>query len=307
MEKFIKYLAIIGLIFVSFGVSLSARAAGFSLVASTSTVQENERFSVSVFLDAEGESVNAAEGRVSFPQASLDFISAYESDSVINLWLQSPHQDGEGTVVWSGIIPGGFKGILSPYYQGFRPGKIFSLIFKAKKTGNVALSISNVKALLNDGNGTTAYVHSSGANLTISPSVQSGGQTSPSQIFKDKIPPIQFIPQIARDESIFGGSWFIVFVTQDKETGVEHYEVLESRKQKIENGRWETAESPYPLKDQSLKSWIYVKATDHAGNSYIAEVPPENPLKWYKMGNVWGIIILGIIFLFIAIKTLWKK
>jgi len=36
-----------------------------------------------------------------------------------------------GEISFSGVIPGGFSGVLSPYYKGYKPGKVFSLIFLA--------------------------------------------------------------------------------------------------------------------------------------------------------------------------------
>jgi len=96
-----------------------------------------------------------------------------------------------------------------------------------------------------------------------------------------------------------------VFVAQDKGSGIHHYELQENRKQKIENRKWEEAESPYVLKDQKLRSFIYVKAIDRVGNERIAMLPPRYPMRWYERPLVWGIIILLLVVLYIIGKILW--
>ena len=117
------------------------------------------------------------------------------------------------------------------------------------------------------------------------------------------------MPEIARDESISDDKWFIVFATQDKASGVDHYEVKESR-QKILTffSRWRAAESPHVLKDQELRSYIFVKAVDKTGNERIVKLSPQNSLRWYENYENWIIlIVIAVVFAFGAKKILWKK
>ena len=113
---------------------------------------------------------------------------------------------------------------------------------------------------------------------------------------------IKILLDFKKKNKQWNGKWFLVFNAQDKDSGIDNYKILENRKWKIENGNWEIAESPYLLKDQELKSRIYVKAVDKSGNERIAEVLPQNPPKWYENYLIFIIIILGAVIGYALIK-----
>ena len=120
------------------------------------------------------------------------------------------------------------------------------------------------------------------------------------ELEKDTIPPEAFEIELYQDPSIFGGKYFIVFSTTDKQTGIDHYEVKEGKR------KWQEAESPYLLGDQKLESIIKVKAVDKAGNERTVLIGPFRPLKRITWKDIlpWiglGLVIGGVIWL------LWKK
>ena len=249
-----------------------------------------QQFKVEVYLNTEVEDINAVEAKILYPQDVLKLESVNESGSVVSLWPQKPKLS-EGEVYFSGIIPGGYKG---------ENGLLLSLIFKGAKEERADISFSETRAFLNDGKGTHTELRIKNYELRIS-----GELSGKQQILKSEIdisPPEPFEPKIARDENMFGGKWFLVFNAQDKDSGIDNYKILENRKWKIENGNWEIAESPYLLKDQELKSRIYVKAVDKSGNERIAEVLPQNPPKWYENYLIFIIIILGAVIGYALIK-----
>ena len=123
---------------------------------------------------------------------------------------------------------------------------------------------------------------------------------------EDRDLPEEFAPQIAADPAIFEGKWFLVFSTQDKGSGVDHYEIQETRQAEMKNKKWVIGESPYLLKDQGLKSYIYVKAIDKSGNERIVMLPPQKPLSWYENYKNWLIIILGFVIVYVVIKIILK-
>ena len=89
----------------------------------------------------------------------------------------------------------------------------------------------------------------------------------------DKESPESFVPEIAIDTFLFDKKWFLVFTTQDKGSGIDYYEVKETRWSIINIiSKWNYAESPYILKDQQLKSCIFVKAFDKAGNEKVVMI-----------------------------------
>ncbi len=214
----------------------------------------------------------------------------------------------DNQVIFSGIIPGGFKGVLSPYYQGVKPGKILSLIFKTKTTGEDLINLKDVKVLLNDGLGTQAQSSVLPFQFKITQGAPSIMGLLP---IKDPDPPESFEPIITQDPNVFEGKWFLVFATQDKGSGVAYYAIHETTRKKditrINTKKWVVAESPYLLIDQKLRGFIYVKAVDKAGNERIAFVEPRYPVKWYENLIFWAIIVMGIFVIYLIRRILWKK
>jgi len=72
------------------------------------------------------------------------------------------------------------------------------------------------------------------------------------------------------------GKNYLVFITKDKTSGVEYYEVKEGK------GSFAKAISPYLLKDQNLRSAIEVRAIDGAGNKRIVKFTPTFKIIWLK-------------------------
>ena len=122
----------------------------------------------------------------------------------------------------------------------------------------------------------------------------------------DSTSPEVFEPEIGQDPSMFEGKYFLSFATVDKMSGIDHHEAAEVKRRgfvkgllkKEEKVEWKKAKSPYLLEDQSLRSKIFVKAIDKAGNEQIGErIPP------YKITLL--DITVGIILLVLLIGTIW--
>ena len=129
------------------------------------------------------------------------------------------------------------------------------------------------------------------------------------QISKDTDPPELFTPEITSDSNVFDGRWFLVFAAQDKGSGVANYAVHESRqiKSQIATKDWNAAESPYLLNDQKLKSYIYIKAVDKAGNERFIVLPPKFA-PWYKKPIVDIILTLvALVVLILIPRWLWER
>ena len=259
-------------------VSIPTYAATFSLSAPWNTAAIGQPFEVSVFLNSDYERINAVQGSVILPANILFLKEIHDGNSIVNLWVERPHLIAGGKIMFSGIIPGGYSGA-----KGF----LFSFIARGDVDANDLISIQDVKALLNDGSGTTAKTNTSSFNFVISESPQSDNLVSP----PDVVPPEPFVPALDNSTSVFEGRWFLVFVAQDKGTGINHYEVKEG------SGDFTAAESPYLLKYQSLDKNIVVKAVDNAGNSRIAVLPTSKAKPWYKRNLIWIIIIVSLVIL----------
>ncbi|HHE65575.1 MAG TPA: hypothetical protein ENL09_06080 [Bacteroidetes bacterium] len=139
------------------------------------------------------------------------------------------------------------------------------------------------------------------------------------------------------DPNIYDGKYFIVFSTVDKQTGLDHYEILEITPEELEKikkedggianffnklfGKWEEksswkeGESPYLLADQSLGSVIKVKAIDKAGNERLVEYNMEVVKEYKAQGKryIFGfglkqvLIEVGALALLILVMVVVKK
>jgi len=271
----------------------SAKAAKLELISEIQEIGVNQQFQVDLVLDTENEEINAVEGKVIFPEDLLELKEIRDGNSIVNFWIERPKVKSGNQIAFSGIIPGGYTG---------KKGLIFSAIFQSKNEGEDTIKIQEAKTLLNDGKGTEASLSISNLQFLISKQVPS--PQIPISEIKDIDLPELFEPMIGQDSKIFNGQYFLVFATQDKGSGIDHYEILEKKQRGslqrfIREERWRTGESPYLLKDQKLKSYIYVKAIDKAGNERIATLSSQNPLNWYENYFVWLTILITIIIAFI--------
>ena len=265
----------------------NARAVTFSFDAPASQIRTGDEFSVDLMLDTEKQEINAVEAKVLFPLDILELKQVSDGDSLINLWAQKSAQvSGKGEITFAGIIPGGYNG-----YLGKR--KIISLTFLAKNNGASSVLITEAKALLNDGAGTAAAVTSANFGFSIS----ADAQAVSSEPTKDQERPESFAVYLSKDKNIFNGKWFVVFATQDKKSGISHYEVAEDKKNvgvEYDKLNWHRAESPYVLSDQSLGDFVYVKAIDNQENEKVS-VLPSSIKKDYKIYLFWSIILLIVL------------
>ncbi len=293
-----KYLLLTSVIVASFLIVIPAFAAETFFGTKAQEIKANQLFEVGVFINTDNEDINAIEGKVIFPQDLLEIKKINDGNSIISFWIEKPKSASEGQtrlpvgqVAFSGIVPGG--------YNDSR-GLIFSITFLTKKEGGGAIEFSGVKALRNDGQGTEAQLTISNFQFLISKQVSIPQTTTPKT--EDRDPPEEFTPQIAADPVIFEDKWFLVFATQDKGSGIDHYEVREGEKPFV------IAESPYLLQNQDLDEEIAVKVVDESGNERIATLPPQKPRAWYKNYSLFVIpMIAGVVLVYLTWKILWKK
>lgn len=304
--KFKNYFLFIFLVGFSFFLVAPVSAAGLFFGTHTLSVDQGNIIEIGVLVNTQREMINALEANINFPEENLELKSIEDGNSIVSLWLKRPQNLENNKIFFSGIIPGGFSG---------EQGYLFTLIFVAKKSGDIIITSSDDKILLNDGQGTPTTIMKSSLALKVS-------TTSRLQQYiplTDEESPEDFTPIISQTESIFNNQWFLVFDTKDKLSGIDSYQIAESRTYGMGNfnlnslfkflnlHQYQTVESPYLLKDQQLKSTIYLKVVDKSGNEKIVSVPAKYALKWYENYLIWSIIILLLILFFIVIYFLKIK
>lgn len=249
---------------------------------------QDKAFTTTLVIDTEGDNINAVEGVLRVDSRLGKDIQLSDSGSFLTYWVSRPQWDPEQSVIrFSGAVPGGYQGTA---------GILFSIIFPPYSGSPIdgAVEVSELRAYKNDGMATAAKISRGAFSLgEIAGEIDEG---LASQLYldsnrKDNIAPEIFSPQIDRDESVYEGKWFINFSSTDKQSGIDHYEIQESRSGSIDSGKWKTVDSPYVLEDQELHSFIYVIAVDRQGNERIIKVFPRVPLSWMQL---YGRQIAGI-------------
>ncbi len=273
---------ILTILFLGFFFSATSASAAELFFSASETVGLTQEFEVGVRLNTEGEAVNALKANIRYTE-NLSLVSWHDGNSVINVWAERPSIK-DNVVSFAGIIPGGYRG---------EDGLLLTLLLRGRQIGEGTLSFLEPQVFLNDGEGTPAEISFSDFRIKIT---EASG-VEPLLRKKDVSPPESFVPQIARDPNAFDGKWFLAFETQDKDSGISRYEAREiplSAIFKFLVG-WREVQSPYLLKDQSLRSVIEVRAIDNAGNTRTGSLSGKNVSKSFILVVfIVLILILGI-------------
>ncbi|MDA3840390.1 MAG: cohesin domain-containing protein [Patescibacteria group bacterium] len=141
---------------------VQAASASLYLTPSSGTHVINSTFTVTVKVNSDGVSINAAEGTVVYDTDSLDVVSISKAGSIFNLWTAEPTDTGT-SINFGGGIP-------RPGYTG-SGGTLFSVTFKGVKAENAQVRFSSGAVLANDGKGTNILASMGSGSYTISPKV----------------------------------------------------------------------------------------------------------------------------------------
>lgn len=272
--------------FLLFSLPVVIQAADFQLTITQSSVETGQSFIVSFLLDSENDSVNVLEASLSYNSNQLQVQELRSGDSIISLWLKRPEVTSAGTIKLSGAIPGGYNG---------STGLIVSIVFKSLKVGQATIEINQASALLNDGKGTAAEVNLIPLTLSITVASTPSEVAVPTvPLIQDNTPPEFFEPELISMPDLSNGQWALIFAAKDKGSGVDYYQVQEATQQ-TPGDIWQIVDSPYILQDQSLNSYIFVKAFDKYGNERLVVLAPSFSKPWYKNYQLWLIVIAIVI------------
>jgi hypothetical protein len=271
-------------------------------------VKKDEFIIIPIYLDTQFEEINAVEVYVNFSD-NLVFRDYLDGKSIITHWIEKPHLQYSDVrrpkIGFSGIVAGGISG---------RNLNLIELIFEAKESGIAKIEIDkNSKALLNDGLGTITKLIA----LSKSFNILDIKNLSRSELallrekikIKDNFPPEPFKIYLAKNKEIFDGKYYITFEAKDKQSGIAYYEISEIptsfiflAKPDIKNLSFKKAESPYVLEDQSLRSYVIVKAVDKAGNERVEILYPQRVLVLEDVLMFVGCLIILVCLMIFIIK-----
>lgn len=135
-------------------------AANLRFAPSSGSYAVGRNFSVGVYVSTPNQAINAVSGIISFPSDKLEVVSLTRGGSILTLWVQEPSfSNTNGTVNFEGVV-------LNPGFIGAN-GRIITVNFRSKSSGEAKLNFSSSSVLANDGAGTNILMSSGEANFNI--------------------------------------------------------------------------------------------------------------------------------------------
>lgn len=288
--KFSKKIIGLFLFLLFFGIiSEKAEAAKIYFDPAEINVRAGDKIQARIFIDTREQMINAVEMKVNYPVDLLKFVQGFEKDSIVSLWVAPPKEKQSGEINFSGLIPGGFEGA---------KGLIGTLVFETAQKGSGKIEISDLVVLLNDKKGTKLNTVADEMKFSVG-AVDDSQITSQMAPITDNEPPKDFKAEIVKIPELFDGQWSLIFETQDGISGINHYEIQETKSGKISTENWQKIEKgPYQLSDQKLRSYIHIKAFDESGNNREVVLPPKNSFNLALYSIIFILILFLIIFKF---------
>jgi hypothetical protein len=265
-----------------------ADAASMVLQHAPQAIAGQEQFYVDVAVNADGDSFNGIEGGVVFSSNTLSFVRAETGASIVTYFIDQPSVQGN-TVNFSGIIVGGFDGLINPFDQSKKfPGQIVRLVFAGKNPGAAVISTAHVHVTRNDGQGTLESAEDDRVSFAVS------AATSPSVYKTDDSTAPTISASVVNEKDLYDGKATLIFSAADKQSGIDRVELQEG------NGTWKAVESPYLLQDQSRKGILSLRAYDVAGNVATITIGAT-------ASHTTGAAIILIIITLILLYVIYKK
>jgi hypothetical protein len=182
-------------------------------------------------------------------EGSVSITSLETGDSAFTLWP-------ERTITGSRscrVVGGG------PSFVSGSSINLFSLAIKAQTATAVSVHVE-ATVYRGDGRGTPKVLRPTATSFVVSPASATATDAAAALDARDTTPPEPFAPELARDESVFGGRYFLSFVAEDTGTGIAEYTVSEGDAPAV------ASDGTYVLHDQNLHTPIIIRASDGAGN-----------------------------------------
>ena len=145
---------------LSFLLAQESLAATLYISPNSGSYEVGKTFSSSVFVGAQGESINSSDASINFPADLLEVVSLSKSGSIFTLWVEDPSfSNSAGSISYVGGLP-------APGFSG-ASGKVLSIVFRVKKAGAATVSFGSSAVRASDGLGTNVLKGAGSAKLTL--------------------------------------------------------------------------------------------------------------------------------------------
>lgn len=257
---------------------------------------------VTVNLDPEKDSVSAVSGTFSVPADLFEVGSISTSNGVVSMWVESPrvikenYFDLRTRIRFEGIIPGGFTGVRSPYYDGSRPGLVVKITLIPKAQGVGYFLLDDVQVRAHDIQGTLLSNKTTDIPFTNAQVQKASTEKSP-RSREVKSSTLQLL--LNQSELIENGAWHLVIREEETLQGIDYIQVAETRDYRTpeySSSLWRKTSSPYVLRNQDRDMFIHVKVV-YTNNTFALSTiePVENSERKSSL----PLILVGIILVII--------
>ncbi|MDQ5962589.1 MAG: hypothetical protein QG653_396 [Patescibacteria group bacterium] len=146
---------------VCFAIPSAYAIADLALLPASGTFEAGQTFTVSVNVTNNNQPINAVSGAITFPTNLLSVRSVSKDGSIIKLWAEEPSfSNTNGTIKFEGVV-------LNPGFSGSK-GKVLTVVFLAKSSGDASVIFSSGSVLANDGEATNVLQNMGNALYTVS-------------------------------------------------------------------------------------------------------------------------------------------
>jgi hypothetical protein len=274
-------IAIVIMLLASF--SSSCKAAFLSIESPEKVTSSGLPITVRIILDTEQDTLSGISGNFSFPSSLFDVKDISYEGSVVSLWSVSPsisqekYIDGRTHIPFEGIFPGGYKGVSSPYYDGIKPGLVFSvtLIPKEKGIGTFVIDESTFNAFDIDAHSIYSPIAVKTIEIPEIIKKNSNGQI-PFSLEKE-ITSTAIDAFITQDVLVNNGSWYLVVHEDEGKSSIARIAVAETDTYSSADVRdvlWRSVTIPYVLLHQNRDKYIHIKVTYNNGTYSLSTIPP---------------------------------
>lgn len=162
MKRLILFLIIVIFSFLV-ATSTAAQSASFYLSPESGDYDLGETFPVSIFVNVQGTTINAAQATVYFPSEILKVIDISKKDSIFTVWFQEPvWSNSRGEILFGGGLP-------RPGYIG-EAGEVITIFFQGKSEGRTKVDFGKEAIVANDPKGLNIFSFSQGGIYSVFPS-----------------------------------------------------------------------------------------------------------------------------------------
>ncbi len=215
MRKLIIFCVFCILLLLGSTRAVKAQGAFLHLSPSSGSFLVGSTFSISIFLDSGGETINTVWADLKFPPAVLQVTSPTTGKSFISEWLLPPNYSNEsGIISFKGGVPGGIV---------TSAGLVSTITFRAVASGEAKIEFSEgSRVLLHDGKGTDILSGVVNGEYQVvvplpeGPKVFSSTHPNPNIWYPDPIPTFSW----EKEEGVSDFSWSFNQSVQSRPDGV---------------------------------------------------------------------------------------